>query len=339
MTNFSESKGRIMAAEIAEAPEVFACGALADSREAVFGLGLPGFKAIYTIARGSSDAAASIFAYEAMRELKIPVTSLAPSVFSVGSGVLLDGAGVILISQSGASEDLVLCAQGVVSLGVPLLAITNMPGSPVESIASVTLPIAAGPELAVPATKTVIGSVAVGVSILAAISGDYAERTRMSVDAFQKAKDKKHPSLDALQVGLLARRHIYILGRDVGLGAAQEIALKIKETCAIQAEAYSSSEVLHGPLQLATYAMLVLILDTGQPLFQESLNIAEGRFSDIGVDVIRIRTSDFSEKPMTPAASAAFLLFVLYSVIQRVAVALGHNPDAPTTLNKITTTR
>lgn len=339
MSNPAVGHGHIMSAEIAEAPDVFARAALADHKTVVSELALGQLRSIYTIARGSSDAAANVIAYETMRELSVPVTSLPPSVFSVGRGVRLDGSAVLLISQSGASEDLVLCAKGVVSQGMPLIAITNRPGSPVEALANVTLPIAAGAELAVPATKTVIGSIAVGVSILSALSRDYAEKTKRSVDTFLAAKDDTHPILDALRAGLLRHQHIYVVGRDVGFGAAHEIALKIKETCAIQAEAYSSSEVLHGPLQLATRSMLVLMLDTDQTEYRESLDIAESRFSEAGVTVLRIRASDLSEAEMTPAASAAFLLYRVYSVIQQVAVALGYNPDAPSTLKKVTTTR
>lgn len=328
-----------MAAEIAEAPDVFARAALADHRGSVSRLNFAGLRSIYTIARGSSDAAANIISYEMMRERQVPVTSLPPSVFSLGGGVRLNAAGVLMISQSGASQDLVLCAESVVSQGAPLVAITNRPGSPVENAATVTLPIAAGPELAVPATKTVIGSIAVGMSILSALSTDYADKTKASVDAFQKARDSEHPVLDALHAALLRHRHIYVVGRDAGYGAAQEIALKIKETCAIQAEAYSSSEVLHGPLQLATRSMLVVMLDTGQSICRDSLDIAEKRFSETGVSVVRVKVSDVIGTPMTPAAAAAYLLYRVYAVIQDVAVALGHNPDAPSTLEKMTTTR
>lgn len=339
MPDPSASFGQVMAAEIAEAPEVFARAALADHRDLVMRLGLAERAALYTIARGSSDAAANIVAYEAMRELQVPVTSLPPSVFSVGQGLRLQGSGAVLISQSGASEDLVLCAQGVVAQGSPLVAITNAPGSPVEAVASATIAISAGPELAVPATKTVIGSIAAGIAMLSALRGDYAQRTQQSVASFQAAKANNHPILDALREGLLQHHHIYVVGRDVGFGAAQEVALKIKETCALQAEAFSSSEVLHGPLQLATRSMLVLMLDADQPQFRQSLDIAQSRFLQAGVVVHRIRASDLSGAVMTPAASAAYLLFAIYSVIRQVAVALGYNPDAPSTLNKVTTTR
>lgn len=331
--------GQVMAAEIAEAPGVFVRGVVADHREKLERLALGARKSLYTIARGSSDAAANIIAYEAMRELSIPVTSLPPSIFSVGPGVRLNDSGVLLISQSGASEDLILCAKAVAAQGCPLVAVTNQPGSPVEAIAGATIPIAAGPELAVPATKTVIGSIAAGMSILSALSEDYAERCKNSAASFQAATWNNHPTLAALRAGLLEHRHIYVVGRDVGFGAAQEVALKIKETCAVQAEAFSASEVLHGPMQLATRSMLVVMLDTGQVSSQESLDIAQARFLQAGVAVLRLRATDFTDGAMTPAAAAGLLLLAAYSVILEAALALGFDPDAPSTLKKVTTTR
>jgi len=133
-------------------------------------------------------------------------------------------------------------------------------------------------------------------------------------------------------------RYVYVIGRDTGYGAAQEVALKIKETCAIHAEAYSSSEVLHGPLQLVTKPLLILILDTGMPLVQDSLDTAEARFRAAGGAVQRLRPADVGAEGLTPAAAAALLLTLVYPVILAVAVALGHDPDRPATLSKVTQT-
>ena len=129
-----------------------------------------------------------------------------------------------------------------------------------------------------------------------------------------------------------------MIGRDTGYGAAQEVALKLKETCALHAEAYSASEVLHGPLQLVTKPLLVLILDTGVPEIQDSLDIAEARFLAAGGAVHRLRPSDVGVVGVTPAAAAAVLLVLLYPVILATALALGFDPDRPATLSKVTQT-
>ena len=332
MTRENKTPGSLMAKETAESMRVFA----ATATQAV-SVQIAPPKAIYTIARGSSDAAANILSYEFMRELGIPMTSLPPSVFSLGSGVALDDTAALVISQSGASDDLVLSAKGAAKAGASVLALTNQPDSPVEDAADVTLAIGAGPERAVPATKSVIGSVAAGMALLSAFKPSYGEQANAAAKALADMP-VKHPAEDDIQAAFLRARHVYVIGRDTGYGAAHEIALKLKECCALHAEAYSSSEVLHGPLQLATNPLMVLMLDTGFADIQDSLDQAEARFEAIGCDAHRIRVADLGLNDITPAAAAAALLGVVYPIILSTALALGLDPDAPETLSKVTQT-
>ena len=318
-----------MRAEIAESPDVFA-RAVANVPT---GLTLP--HAFYTVARGSSDAAANILSYEFMRELGLPMTSLPPSIFSVGNGVNLHGATVLVVSQSGASQDLVRSAKGARTSGATVIGLINQSGSPIEATAHLTLPIGAGPELAVPATKSVIGSIAAGMALLSALKPAYAPRAAANARALEVPA---HPQSKSIISALLRANHVFIIGRDTGFGAAQELALKLKETCALHAEAYSSSEVLHGPLQLATNPLLVLILDSGQPDVQDSLNTAEARFRAISGSVFRLRPSDVGASGLTPATAAALLLYLTYPIVLATALALGHDPDRPATLSKVTQT-
>ena len=334
--------GQHMRAEIAEAPAVFAAtltnGLSAPARAALAAMQPQTLRAFYSIARGSSDAAANILSYEVMRETGRPMTSLPPSVFSVGRGVDMAGTAAIVISQSGASEDLVRSATGVRDRGGAVIALVNQAGSAVQAAAHLTLPIGAGPELAVPATKSVIGSVAAGMAFLAALVPDYSPRALASARAMAAIDGKAHPQKAALLSALLRAQHVYVIGRDTGFGAAQELALKLKETCALHAEAYSSSEVLHGPLQLVTKPLLILILDTGQPDVQDSLDTAEVRFRAAGGDVFRLCPADVGATGLTPAAAAAVLLYLTYPLVLDLALALGFDPDRPATLSKVTQT-
>ncbi|MHA3915159.1 SIS domain-containing protein [Halovulum sp. GXIMD14793] len=332
MTHENKTPGSLMAREAAQSLQVFAASA---TQSAPAGIQLP--KAIYTIARGSSDAAANILSYEFMRELAVPMTSLPPSVFSLGKGIAMEGTAALVISQSGASHDLVLSAKGAARAGATVLALTNQPGSAVEDAADVTLSGGAGPELAVPATKSVIGSVAAGMALLASFKPSYHEKAQVAARALAKMP-LQHPRATELQSSFERARHVYVIGRDTGYGAAHEIALKLKECCTIHAEAYSSSEVLHGPLQLATKPLMVLMLDTGLAEIQDSLNQAEARFRQAGCDVQRIRVSDVGLDDIAPAAAAAALLAMMYPVILSTGLALGLDPDAPETLSKVTQT-
>jgi glutamine---fructose-6-phosphate transaminase (isomerizing) len=335
--------GQFMRAEIAEVPAVFAqtvAQAVSDTARAdLMALHLADCRAIYTIARGSSDAAANILSYEFMRETGLPMTSLPPSVFSLGHGVNMAASLSIVVSQSGASEDLVRSAQGARDNGGAVIALVNAADSPVAHAAHITLPIGAGPELAVPATKSVIGAIASGMALLGVLEPDYAPRATASAHEFIRLAGAEHPQAGALLSALLRAQHVYVIGRDTGFGAAQELALKLKETCALHAEAYSSSEVLHGPLQLVTKPLLVLILDTGQACVQASLDTAEARFRASGGTVYRIRPADVGAGDLTPAGAAALLLYLTYPLVLALALALGFDPDRPTTLSKVTQTK
>lgn len=326
--------GHLMAAEIAQAAAVFSAAATKDQSAIALSLSLRSKSVIYTVARGSSDAVANILSYEFMRELGLPMTSLPPSIFSVGAGVAMNNAMALVVSQSGASDDLVLSARGIRAQGGTVLAITNVPGSAVELVADATLAVAAGPELAVPATKSVIGSIAVGMALLAGLKPGYDAASTATYFTDLPG----HPQADALVAALVRSDSIYVIGRDTGYGAAQEVALKLKECCALHAEAYSSSEVLHGPLQLVTKPLLIIILDTGQPDIQTSLNIAEARLRGAGGTVFRLKPADIGIGQIRPAAAAALLLCLAYPIILATALALGHDPDAPATLSKVTQT-
>lgn len=335
--------GHLMQAEIAEAPSVFS----ASVRRAITpatarlldDLAIADCRAIYTIARGSSDAAANILSYEFMRETGCPMTSLPPSVFSLGAGVDLTGTLALIVSQSGASEDLVRAAAGARAKGACVLALVNQDGSKVGTAAHVSLPIGAGLERAVPATKSVIGAIGAGMALLGYLKPAYAARAARDAAAIVNLPAIEHPRAPALLAALLRAQHVYVIGRDTGFGAAHELALKLKETCALHAEAYSSSEVLHGPLQLVTKPLMVLILDTGQPEVQDSLDTAEARFRASGGDVHRIATTDLGVQGLSPAAASALLLCMAYPLVLALARALGHDPDHPATLSKVTQTR
>ncbi len=149
---------------------------------------------------------------------------------------------------------------------------------------------------------------------------------------------KETPHLDHLVSALLRAQNVYVIGRGAGLGAAQEVALKLKECCSLHAEAYSASEVLHGPLQLVMKPLTVLMLDTEDAATQDSMDRVEARFQEVGGEVYRLKPSDFDVPKLTPAASAAILIYQLYPIIREVAIALGYNPDQPETLAKVTVT-
>ncbi|WP_353338090.1 SIS domain-containing protein [Pseudooceanicola nitratireducens] len=334
----TDAPGALMRREAGEAAGVLLRRmAQVPARDALLGsFGAP--RAIYTIARGSSDAACTVFNYEAMAQLGLPSTTLPPSVFSLGGGVELEGALVVALSQSGASADLVASARGAVAGGARVVAITNVDGSEIEAQAHHRIPILAGPERAVPATKSVVGSIAGGLALMSSLSPAFAA-AQSAFLADTKAADLGQLDAPGLDQAITGARHIYVIGRQQMLGAAQEIALKIKECCAIHAEGYSASEVLHGPLQLSSPRLLTLILDDGDPRLQDGLDTAQDRFARAGAQVIRLRTG-LAKQSARPcgAVLAADMLIALYPQILTAALDLGVDPDSPNLLKKVTQT-
>lgn len=334
----SKLAGAFMRAEIDEAPRKFIAMVNRDLTAAITSVDLSNSRAIYTVARGSSDAAANILSYEFMTELGVPMTSLPPSVFSLGKGVEMQGATGIVVSQSGASNDLVKTCEGIKACGGQSIVLTNTEISPVSKVADLTIYIGAGPELAIPATKSVICTIAAGMAVLAALKPGYRASCEKAAKAMSDIRDKELPNRTALMAALEASDSVYIIGRGCGFGAAQEVALKFKECATLHAEAYSASEVLHGPLQLATKPLTVLMLDTGEIETQDSLNIAQERLQNAGANLFRYSPADMGVHALTPAAAAAVLLFAFYSVVHDVTISLGADPDIPETLAKVTNT-
>lgn len=330
--------GASMRAEIDQAIPAFSEGVRQDLTATARAVNLAAVDAFYTIARGSSDAAANLISYEFMSELKTPVTTLPPSVFSLGNGLQLGNAAALMFSQSGGSQDLVSAAIGFKSGGGKTIALTNTIGSPLANEADACIDIKAGVEQAVPATKTVICTIAAGMALLAALKPNYAAACEAAAKAMLASADAKLGQAGQLIAALKESQHVYVIGRGCGFGAAHEVALKLKETTAIHAEAYSAAEVLHGPLQLATKPLSVIILDTGEEASQQSLGLAQTRFKAVGANVFRLTPQDVGAQGLTPAASSAMLLRAMYPVILETALQLGLDPDQPETLSKITVT-
>ena len=274
--------GSLMRAEASDAAEVFARSVLRETA-----VPRPGFDAIYFVARGSSDAAACMLMHEFMSRLGVPATRLPLSAFSLLDGVSLRRALALAISQSGESGDLVRTVEGARRMGGFVAAILNEVNSPVGRGADLAIPVGAGPERAIPATKSVLGSVAAGMALLAALEPNYRESCEAAANAFRNVGAKAHPRSGELREALSSARSAYVVGRGAGFGAAMEIALKLKETCSIHAEAHSAAEALHGPLQLAAGPLLVLILDLGDDSTQAGLDLAEASFREAGSVPIR----------------------------------------------------
>ena len=333
----------IMGREALEAPAIVA-RMLNDNRDAVAALAARLRAAppavVITCARGSSDHAATYGKYLIETLIGIPVASAAPSVSSLyDSPVQASGALCIAISQSGRSPDLLATVAAYRDAGVHVVALVNDATSPLAAAADTVLPLHAGLELAVAATKSCIAALAGLAAIVAAWSGDAA---------LGRALDRLPDDLRAALAAdwspgvapLLSATRMFVLGRGYGFGIAQEAALKLKETCAIQAEAFSAAEVRHGPMRIVEPGFPVLGFATSDAAGADVVAVADS-FAARGAVTIVAHAGGAGDLPAIaghPALEPIAMLASFYRLAEALALARGLDPDSPPHLAKVTQT-
>ncbi|MEC4767893.1 SIS domain-containing protein [Halomonas sp. CUBES01] len=299
--------------------------------------------AAVTVARGSSDHAASYFAYLCMQQRGIPVASLPPSLTTLRKAPWrVRGQLALAVSQSGQSPDLIATQQALAAAGARTLALINTPQSPLGAASDNEVPLYAGEEKSVAATKSYLAT----LSAMAQLMGHWNEDRRL-LDALDELPGRLELALDqdwapAIEAFQGADR-LMVIGRGAGLAVAQEAALKFKETCAIQAEALSGAEVRHGPMALIDRGYPVLIFAPPGPEQAGLLALAEW-LESIGARVLLAADSGVTERHLTvveaghEALQPLSIIQSFYIMVAGLAAARGSDPDSPQHLNKVTCT-
>jgi glucosamine--fructose-6-phosphate aminotransferase (isomerizing) len=299
-------------------------------------------RAVITIARGSSDHATMFARYLIETRLGILTSSLAPSISSVYEAKLdLENVLCLAVSQSGKSPDLLKSVETAKAAGAYVIALVNAPGSPLEVLADRTIPLMAGPELSVAATKSFILTLTALLQLVAAWSADAELAEAVSVLPGQLAEAWRQDWSAAIDV-LLPARNLFVVGRGLGFGLACEAALKFKETCGLHAEAFSSAEVQHGPMALVDRGFPVLALAQRDETLPGLVELA-GRFAERGADVLLAgaEAPGAIKLPVIsahPAVEPVLLIQSFYRMAAQLSVARGFDPDAPPHLKKVTST-
>ncbi|WP_243455733.1 SIS domain-containing protein [Sphingosinicella sp. BN140058] len=297
---------------------------------------------VVTCARGSSDHAATFAKYLIETKTGATTASAAPSITSVYEGKpKLDGTLCIAVSQSGKSPDLLASVETARNAGAYVIVLVNQPDSPLAALAHEVLPLHAGPELSVAATKSYIASLAAITGLVAEWAQDDPLREAL---AGAPALLRQAWELDwSPLVDLLRdRTNLYTIGRGIALGVAQEAALKLKETCGLHAEAFSAAEVRHGPMAIVGKDFPILV-------FRQRDKTAVG-VTEL-VAELAARGSRVAVAGEGPAGTIALPCVDSHPVLQpilqiqsfyRAANALsfarGFDPDRPPHLSKVTET-
>lgn len=331
----------LMAAEAREAPEA-AARFLTRNAAALAELGARLRRAeppvVLTSARGSSDNAAGFFKYLCEISVGVPCASVGASVVSVYGGHLkAKSALCITISQSGQSPDILALQEAARAAGAISVAIVNVADSAAARNADICLALHAGEERSVAATKSFITSCVAGAAIVAHWSGDSGllSAVQRLPETLAQATRLSWPGFRDFAAGAGS---LYVLGRGPGLPIAQETALKLKETCAIHAEAYSTAEVMHGPLELMEPGFPVLVYSPADAA-QDTTREAVAKMRKAGADVRVVNEGDLPHAHCGHALlDPLSMVQTAYLEIEQLAVALGRDPDRPRLLRKVTET-
>jgi glucosamine--fructose-6-phosphate aminotransferase (isomerizing) len=218
----------------------------------------------------------------------------------------------------------------------------NVEDSPLADAADFVIPLRAGPELSVAATKSFLCSLSAILQLAAEWKDDPALRNalhRVPAALDDCAKMDWQPLID----GVADAQSLFVVGRGLGLAAAQEAALKLKETCGIHAEAFSAAEVQHGPMTLVGPGFPVVFFVQDDDTKESTLAVAS-KFRARGARVWAIGTDaqnrDALPLPavLDPACTPLVAVHRFYAAVNELAVRRGRNPDAPPHLSKVTET-
>jgi len=303
-------------------------------------------------ARGTSDHAAVYAQYLIETQLGIPTGLAKPSVTTLYDGRLdWHGGLLVAISQSGRSPDIVAVTAAAREGGALTLAITNDEDSPLAAASEWVLRCHAGRELAVPATKTYVAELAVVAALVGSMRA--ASGLRGSMEAMADILRGVEAATGAwleravTQIAAFAAaEHAIVVSRGYNLATALEVALKLKETCGLFAEPYSTADFAHGPLILAGPGVPVLGIRPDGPVgaqVDHALEVIESR----GGRPIRIGAGEASAwedalaLPIDLPETLSPLAFAVAGqlIVEAVARRRGLDPDSPAGLSKVTLTR
>lgn len=297
-----------------------------------------------TCARGSSDNAATFVKYLLEIHSGLVTASVGPSVTSVyDARPRMRDALFLAVSQSGRSPDILNLAQAAVDDGALTVALVNDTSSPLATTCEVVLPLHAGPEKSVAATKSFIAALAAGFQLVAHWSED--QSLLEALDTLPELLERAAETDWSAALPLLSQAdNLFVVGRGVGFAMAQEAALKLKETSGIHAEAMSAAELMHGPWTLAGDHFPILVISQRDETLS-GVNDLVSKLNEHGVPVVVAGAAEGPASVMLPSLDDAHpylapiaLIQSFYPLVNAIAQARGRNPDNPPRLRKVTET-
>ena len=308
---------------------------------------------IVFVARGSSDHAAMYGQYLAHNLLGIPALLSTPSTLTAfGTELRYPASVMFAVSQSGQSPDLLDTVRAAKRAGVPVISLTNSETSSLATLGNVHVPLSAGPELSVAATKTYTAELLALYLVLMLAAGEewtnLEQQVLVASEIASSVIADAAPAIARLAATLVDASRMLVVGRGYSMSTAKEGALKLMETNAIAASGWSAADATHGPLGQVTPGTPVIVL-TASPGGRESVEVFAETASNLGGHVIAVGVSVAGSTEHIPLVGSerddldpALLPLIEIIPLQQLALDLalrrGKNPDQPIGLNKVTKT-
>ncbi|MGA4544911.1 SIS domain-containing protein [Uniformispora flossi] len=337
-------RGAVMTREIAEQPAVLARileRGLPDIRAAAEAIRAAQPRFVVFAARGTSDNASLYAKYLVEILLGLPAGLASMSTMTTyGARPRLHGTLFVTVSQSGGSPDLIESTRAAREAGALTLAVTNNPDSALASAADLHLDVLAGPELALPATKTYTAELLTLYLLVDAVRGGTGDFARGIPSAAAEVLARGGEVRDHAREYRFADR-LVLTSRGYGYPTVREAALKVMETSYLHAQAFSGADLLHGPLAM---------IDGDAPVIAVVPDGAGGRALAPVLDRLRAagaRTAllgppdGFFPLPVRLCEEVQPIVQILPLQTLACEIALDRNldPDAPRALAKVTRTR
>lgn len=346
--------GRLMRAEMAEQPQVLrrlldeGAAAIRETAAQIAALG-PRF--VLLGARGTSDNAALYAKYLIEIELGLPCGLMSMSTTTAyGARPQLRDVLLITVSQSGGSPDLAASTHAARQAGAITLAVTNNADSPLAEVSQFHIDLLAGPEKALPATKTYTAELLALYLFALGMKGDPGEPARALPDLAAEVLARRDEVRDLAGRYRFAERMV-LTSRGYGYPTAKEAALKLMETSYIPALPYSGADLLHGPLAMVDNISPVIAIVTegrGGQALRPVLDRLRGRGADLvvvgprgGAWAARQDRVGFALPTgrLPESLQPVLEILPLQELAFDIAIARGQDPDAPRGLAKVTETR
>ena len=305
--------------------------------------------AVRLVAHGSSDAAASygVYAFGLLPGWTALRDSISLSVY-YGAELDYSSSVVVALSQSGRTPDVVAYVERARRRGALTVALTNDPGSALASAAELTLPLEAGEERSVAASKTFLNQLAALALLAGAAAGredEIAEGLRQTAELLAQEIPGLEAAVAPLATAFAYVGRMYVIGRGVEFGTAREIALKLTETCRVAAEPLTSTDLSHGPIAALDAMFPVWTIashDESLPALVEAASRVRAAGATLVASGSAASEVEGAAWRLPVPAAPVPLLSPLLSVVpgqlfaEALAQAKGLDPDRPERLTKVT---